>query len=93
MQASGRGAGGRHPGKDGEARSGRSCAAVVATAAAGRHGWGCACVRVYDVTGAGEDAVALRKVVEASVMDRIWMGCVVCYVLRLWTIFGWPSYI
>ena len=82
MQASGRRAGGGQPGKGGEARSGRSGAAVAARAAAGRHGWWCVCVRGYDVAGAAEDAVALRKVVEASVMDRTLRGCV-CYVLRL----------
>ena len=78
----GEGAEGRQPAKGGEASSGRSGAAVVARAAVGRHGWRCACVRGYDVTGAADDAVALRKVVDASVMDRIWRGCV-CYVLRL----------
>ena len=82
MQASGRGAEGRQPAKGGEASSGRSGAAVVARAAVGRHGWRCACVRGYDVAGAADDAVALRKVVDASVMDRIWRGCV-CHVLRL----------
>ena len=82
MKASGSGAGGRQPGKGGEARSGRSGVAVAARAAAGRHGWWCACVRGYDVAGAAEDAVALRKVVEASVLDRTWRGCVCC-VLRL----------
>ena len=76
------GAGRGQPGKGGEARSGRSGAAVAARAAAGRHGWWCVCVRGYDVAGAAEDAVALRKVVEASVMDRTLRGCV-CYVLRL----------
>ena len=78
----GEGAEGRQPAKGGEASSGRSGAAVVARAAVGRHGWRCACVRGYDVTGAADDAVALRKVVDASVMGRIWRGCV-CYVLRL----------
>ena len=82
MKASGRGADGRQPAKGGEASSGRSGAAVVARAAVGRHGWRCACVRGYDVAGAAEDAVALRKVVEASVLDRTWQGCVF-YVLRL----------
>ena len=82
MKASGRGAERRQPGKGREASSGRSGAAVVARAAVGRHGWRCACVRGYDVTGAADDAVALRKVVDARVMGRIWRGCVCC-VLRL----------